>query len=241
MEFLIKWQKQPRQQALEFHKMTGWPTSANVCCHNCCHPFDGVPVPLPYSYDERRRVYLCKGNFCSWQCVKAYNIQDTLVTGKGDRNMYIALLAYKTWYKLTAHTRLATNDGYQALKGYAYTSIQPAQSRENLQMFGGPLSIQEYRRGFFGIMPPDEAFLHPPYVSIRQREKTRDGITPFSLCSASTSPFSRSNGIGTKPREATAGQKENMGMMKRRQKNTDTNTLMSSMGVIVEKKKKEHL
>ena len=74
-----------------------WPTSTNLLCYNCCNPFEGVPVPIPTLYDDKRNIYFCHGNFCSWQCSKAYNINEMPKAGQGNRNMNIALLAKQMW------------------------------------------------------------------------------------------------------------------------------------------------
>ena len=181
--FIIKWQKQPHQQVLEFHTVLQWPTSTKACCYNCCHPFDGVPVPLPYSFDPNKGEYVCRGNFCSWQCAKAYNIQNTLVTGRGDRNMYIALLAYKTWYKLTTQTRPVADHETGALKTYAYTCIRPAPSRENLQMFGG---CQRNTAEDFTVFCPQlrRSYIHPsfPSASVKKKAGTEGRYNPLVSC-----------------------------------------------------------
>ena len=43
-----------------------WPLSTDLLCYNCCHKFDGVPVPIPTILDKKRNIYFCHGNFCSW-------------------------------------------------------------------------------------------------------------------------------------------------------------------------------
>ncbi|CAM9205512.1 unnamed protein product [Pylaiella littoralis] len=130
-----------------------WPSSSDARCHNCAHFFDGVPVPLPVSRDDLRKVYFCEGTFCSWQCAKSFNMRETSPAGRGNRNMYIALLAYKTWIKLV-HADDADDGTRESLQTYCRHRLHPALPRSNLVEFGGHMSIEEYRTGFCGIVPP---------------------------------------------------------------------------------------
>ncbi|AAR26970.1 FirrV-1-I5 [Feldmannia irregularis virus a] len=242
--FTIKWKKIPFQQAQEFHDLTtdDWPRRTESCCHNCCHPFEGVPVPLPYFYDERKQVYFCSGSFCSWQCAKAYNIQLPVSSGKGNRNMYISLLAHKTWVKIMSKTSHGVP--HESLKTYAFTKIDPAPPRETLHMFGGNKTIQQYREGFFGIIPPEEIhrFRQEPPSILRERLFTSfPGTAPVTaVVAAAASVAIAASATTFTPVFPKATARAPLAVQppvpKRRQKTNDTNTLMSSMGVVVEKK-----
>ena len=63
-----------------------WPKKTDNKCHNCSHNFDGIPVPLPMYKDTLRNIYYCTGNFCSWQCSKAFNLRETPQASRGNRN-----------------------------------------------------------------------------------------------------------------------------------------------------------
>lgn len=97
-----------------------------VSCWWCCHPFDDYPVCAPEKYDELRDVFKVKGCFCSFNCAKAFM--------KNERNPSIYLC--KSYIK--------------RLLGYV-PDIIPAPSRYTLKMFGGPLSIEEFRNTFTGL------------------------------------------------------------------------------------------
>lgn len=243
--FTIKWKKIPFEQAQEFHDLTtDWPSHTKSCCHNCCHSFEGIPVPLPYVYDERKKVYFCSGSFCSWQCAKAYNIQLPVTSGKGNRNMYIALLAHKTWAKIMSKTSPQISN--ENLQLYAYTSIHPAPPRETLRMFGGDKTIEEYRQGFFGIMPPEEIHRFRKESVPTQRERlfssfpatapVISAVTAASAVAATDTVKSSVIPAVTTVVVATTSSPVVRPVLTRRRKTSDTNTLMSSMGVVVEKK-----
>lgn len=131
---------------------SAWPTSSQILCWWCCHPFDNVPAFLPVSVqlDVQRGIgqAIFTGNFCSWNCVKRYA---TLLEERGklpDGCYYIGLLAYLTVCKGEPCEggdihELGLCDCIQTYKG-----VKPVPSRETLQSFGGGVTIDEYRRGF---------------------------------------------------------------------------------------------
>lgn len=257
----------------EYMKGVCWPMKTSVLCHQCCHSFDGIPVPLPQSYDRMRKIYHCRGNFCSWQCAKAYNMSHTINSGRGNRNMYIALLAYTTWvkYKKNASNKildssnssnkildssdLGSNYQKKNMEGYAMYHIDPSPPKELLICFGGKLSIEEYRKGFFGIIPPDEAIVGKPFLTTRQKL-----LLPFMDITQSSSSKALyagedlselASGTLTQKMETSVVHrhsnafcdklnraKSHKTVVKRKRKSTTKNTLMSTMGVTVQTKKR---
>lgn len=157
---------------------TKWPRKTETLCHHCCHKFDTVPVPLPMKFDPVRNIYHCRGNFCSWQCSKAYNLSVTPQRGQGNRNMNISLLAYRLWVKYKSKDCVEEN---KKILNFARFSIDPALHKEVLTVFGGSMTIEEYRKGFFGIIVPEEALVEKPLVTIRHKLHL-----PFSTLKGST-------------------------------------------------------
>lgn len=103
-----------------------WPEKTDVHCWWCCHKFDSCPCTMPTKYDPLRKRFTFSGIFCSWNCVKANNFEmgDHL---KYQRSELITLLIQQI-YGITK----AIN-------------IKPAPPRQCLKMFGGYLSIDEFR------------------------------------------------------------------------------------------------
>lgn len=94
-------------------------------CWWCCHPFEGPDLHLPYKYDEKTKRFTTLGHFCSWGCMKSYNIDKNSMSKYGEIGMYITLM-----HKLaTGKTDL----------------IKSAPHRYTLEVFGGTLSIEEFR------------------------------------------------------------------------------------------------
>lgn len=97
-----------------------WLEQTDICCWHCCHKFNNVPIGLPIKYDSNINKFRVKGIFCSFACMVAYN-------ENGSSN--IIKFFYK---KLTG-------------KFDVYEKLEKAPSRYLLEMFGGPLTIEEFR------------------------------------------------------------------------------------------------
>jgi hypothetical protein len=109
-----------------------WPEKTDIHCWWCCHKFDCCPCTLPSKYDSLRKRFTFTGIFCSWNCVKAYNfsINDHL---KYQRSELITLLI-KQMYGITK----AIN-------------IKASPPRQCLKIFGGYLTIDEFRNNNSGV------------------------------------------------------------------------------------------
>lgn len=225
-----------------------WPRKTDKKCHNCTYPFDGVPVPLPIHKDELRNIYHCSGNFCSWQCSKAFNMRETSPAGRGDRNMYISILAYRMWVKVL-RDKPAMHDN---IRSYCAYKIDPARPRIELQDFGGRLTIEQYREGFCGVLPPENEIIGTsPLLTMRKL-----AIVPF-IDTTSVKMFSPEkkntgdDGVfrGTKRIETDRVQEFNNSfterlrkakidptLMKRKKTRDSSNTLLTSMGIEIKKR-----
>jgi hypothetical protein len=103
-----------------------WPMNTSVHCHWCCHAFENTPLGIPVRYAGGK--FLCSGCFCSLHCATAYNFQMTSNSDQmWERNSLINFLAR------TLHPAPSTQ------------AIVPAPPREALRVFGGHLSIEEFR------------------------------------------------------------------------------------------------
>ena len=121
-----------------------WPTSTACLCWHCCHPFSGPPLPMPVRYDERLDLFHVTGTFCSWGCMKAYNMDSS---------------SYMRHVNATVITLF-----YKKCVG-KLEGIRPAPPRLALQAFGGPMTIEEFRgceRNMM-ILPP-KMIMHRPVV-----------------------------------------------------------------------------
>lgn len=94
-------------------------------CWWCCHSFDGGALSMPYRYDQKRNKFFTAGNFCSWSCMKSYAIdkygdtRGSIICGN------IIVMRKQLFDKIG--------------------SIRPAPNRFKLNVFGGDLTIEEFR------------------------------------------------------------------------------------------------
>jgi hypothetical protein len=108
------------------NKSAEWPQNTSISCYWCCHKFSTVPYGLPVKYyNEKFYVFGC---FCSLECVAAYNFNSK---EKSD----------EMWERYNLINLLSRKLGYKPV-------VKQAPPREALTMFGGKLSIEEYRQYF---------------------------------------------------------------------------------------------
>lgn len=100
----------------------------NVACWWCCHQFDTHPVCAPVKYNEHKDLFTVIGCFCSFNCAKAYAMKDM----RNNSSIALNSFLYKRVTGQLAH-------------------IKPAPPKTVLKMFGGPLSITEYRDTFVSL------------------------------------------------------------------------------------------
>ena len=113
----------------------------NTKCWWCKNKFSNPAIQLPENYYND--TFYGIGNFCSFNCVKSYNL-DLNDTSKWYREGLIHLL-----YNLT----------YNEYKEIAY-----APHWLTLEEYGGKLSIEEFRKNSI-INTTDFLILHPPLIS----------------------------------------------------------------------------
>ena len=118
------------------------PDKTHQHCLWCSCSFNSTPIPLPISKIDNK--FYVRGCFCSFNCALAYNF-DKNFSNKWEYSALLHLL-YKTIHK-------------------KYVKILPAPSKELLKIYGGPLSISEYRNN---LITNDSSYniIYPPIVSV---------------------------------------------------------------------------
>lgn len=108
------------------NKFSKYPSTTNAYCYWCCHSFKNKPWGIPIKYNIDNNYFICFGNFCSPNCTLAYiNEKYGNNTNKWE---YISLLNFLYYLSFN-------NDDI----------IQPAPDKFCLTLFGGKLSIEEFR------------------------------------------------------------------------------------------------
>lgn len=96
-----------------------------LACFWCCHDIGAHKYGMPIMYDSVHQVFQQFGTFCSLECAAAHNF----ATHQGSDKVW----EIHSWIQLLAK------------KLCIETPIRPAPTRFMLQMFGGPLSIDDFR------------------------------------------------------------------------------------------------
>ena len=115
-----------------------YPATTDQWCWHCCHPFDTQPLPLPIKYDDRRDVFHVMGTFCSWACMKTFNAETS------------SYMKAVTANNITLLRKRCTGQ---------LSSVRPAPPRVALRVFGGTMSIEQFREASGGpihycVLPP---------------------------------------------------------------------------------------
>ena len=111
-----------------------------LICWWCVHGLPQRPcIHLPIRYDEKRNIFSTVGNFCSWQCAKAYAI-DMGTSRAGEIQSLLAMMRRRAIGK--------------------YEPLWPSPKRQALACFGGTLTIDEFRNFGGRVEPP---IVHFPF------------------------------------------------------------------------------
>ena len=147
----------------EFIENESWLHSTDICCWWCCHNFETVPIGIPVKYNIQINKFIVKGIFCTFGCMASYNKLHKISSKTLIKFLYSKLtgclnVPNKQNYKLHLHQILDLNifDNNQLYKDDYITglvdisndNIQYAPPQCALKMFGGELTITEFRNSF---------------------------------------------------------------------------------------------
>ena len=140
----------------EYNKRKEWPKKSSINCFWCCHTFNCIPCALPTKLKgETFHVY---GNFCSKECAASYNFESQDAHNSQDKWERYSLL----------------NHMYSIIENNPDLKINLAPHRMSLEMFGGSLSIEEFRESFSSSRNYNIIF--PPMVSIIPAMETNNKV-----------------------------------------------------------------
>ena len=117
-ELLVSFKNTNKSQSL--------PESTKIACFWCCNQFEGRPCVIPIR--EEKGIYEVYGNFCCPECSLAYILDE-----RDDSHV--------KWEKISLLHRI-----YGASVSPGGGRIYPAPARNTLEMFGGTLTIDNYRK-----------------------------------------------------------------------------------------------
>lgn len=110
---------------IQYREMSGShriPEKTDIGCFWCAHSFENQPCIIPER--EEKGVYRVYGNFCCPECAASYLLHESVDP-------------HVRWERMALLHRIYDPEGKMR--------IFPAPARESLRLFGGPLSIQQYR------------------------------------------------------------------------------------------------
>jgi len=118
-------------------------------CHWCCHTFTTKPVGVPMQY--HRGKFWIRGHYCGYGCAVASILYDRSKWNYQPNESYALLhLLYRK-----------THGNSTPISFF----LKPALAKETLQLFGGPLTIEEFRKATHEQDSLIECFT-PPFVSL---------------------------------------------------------------------------
>jgi len=121
-----------------------WKETTDLCCWWCVHNFNNPPFGLPIKYENNK--YEVQGCFCSLNCAKAYNIKENN-------------------YRMSEINSLI-EDFRRDLFGVDSIPVMVAPPRQSLNIFGGYLSIEDFRKEFY-LMNKNIIHLSPTVAPVR--------------------------------------------------------------------------
>ena len=149
----------------------------SLLCFWCVHPLPQLPcIHLPVRYNDKTKVFRTTGNFCSWQCAKAYSI-DMGTSRAGEIQSFLALMRKQAFGK--------------------YVPLWPAPKREAVACFGGTMTIEEFR-GYGGYVEPPR--VHYPFEKMYIVEIGTTGGGTTAGSSATAGIIQSSAGSGSRLR-----------------------------------------
>lgn len=131
------------------------PNWRDLRCWNCALPLESPPVPLAFA--RSAGFFKVHGIFCGFPCAKAWQL---------DRSGFCT----------GSEVLLLTGEMAREVYGLRSTDIGLAPPGRLLQMFGGPLTPEEFRSA------PPLAIVTPPFITIPEMYETpRDGAATWSV------------------------------------------------------------
>jgi hypothetical protein len=121
-----------------------WNIETKNNCWWCCHGFETIPIGLPCKY-IKKKFYLY-GCFCSFNCAQSYNLNWN---------------DYKIWERFS----LLNIMKIEIFNKQDNNIIYPSPPKEILKIFGGELTIEEYRQTYLYV-PKEYYHLLPPMIPI---------------------------------------------------------------------------
>lgn len=124
------------------------PKKTNICCWWCTHTFDCLPSFIPDKYHNGK--FYVFGCFCSFNCAGAYNL---------------SLQDNRIWERYSLMKQMYYMINKNNISSISDIEINVAGPKELLEKYGGPMTIEEYRKNS-KILGREYHKLMPPFLPI---------------------------------------------------------------------------
>lgn len=124
------------------------PKKTNICCWWCTYQFEDLPTYLPEKYHDNK--FYVRGCFCSFNCAGAYNLN---------------LNDSKVWERYSLLKQMYYMINKDKINKITDIEINVAGPKELLERYGGPLSIQVFRKDA-KVLGREYHELIPPFIPI---------------------------------------------------------------------------
>lgn len=133
-------------QLFDLQGNTFIPKKTNIPCFWCTYTFDWFPVCGAEKYHNE--IFYVTDNFCSFNCWAAHNLK------RGDNGVWERYALMKLlYYKINKDSITSISD----------IEINPAGPKELLEKYGGPMTIEDYRKNS-KILGREYHKLIPPFM-----------------------------------------------------------------------------
>lgn len=130
-----------------------WETSTDIACFYCTEKFQTMPIGIPVRYV--RGKFFCRDNFCSTNCAAAY------IFSGFDTRYHFKKWEYYSLLCLMAKQLNELIDSENGINDKKIIYVKLAEDRNLLKKFGGPMTIEEFRKQFY-FLDKKYSLLYPP-------------------------------------------------------------------------------
>ena len=177
-----------------------------LVCWWCVHPLPQKPcIHLPVRYDDKLDRFTTTGNFCSWQCAKAYAI-DMSIAKSGEIQSILALMRLKAFGK--------------------FVPLWAAPKRQFLKCFGGTMTIEEFR-SYGGLVEPPQI-----YFPVGRQIQPIFSNAPAEVVAHTTGPIQSVDSTRLKAIENSTGQQDSLKLKRSKPLARTASKLESTLGII---------
>lgn len=128
----------------------------DICCWHCCHKFNSMPCGIPHSYEDG--IFNILGVFCSFNCALTYNYDSKINENDIQERESLLYMMYKK------------------INNVKEIDLPYAPEKQTLKMFGGLLTIEEFRKNqnVYSMVYPPMLSIIPQLEEIKILENVTD-------------------------------------------------------------------